>query len=251
MATEPDTYGASTPIATLESLKAGQVSALLEHSGIRYMLFVPSAWQRTDANSKKHPVILFLHGGGCCNNEQGVRGSSFAKQLSQPTADQFPFIAVLPVATPGPPSLGWMRGTCFQSYIDLVDMITADLGGDPCRIYALGESMGGGGVWALAGTCPERFAAIVPCAGHLCCDGRKTGQEDVVIANLLNKPIWVFHSADDDIAPVEESDQAVKALTDKGSNVKYTRYANAGHGCWKVAYDDEEFWSWLLQQKLL
>merc|ERR1712228_1057413 len=98
---------------------------------------------------------------------------------------------------------GWHRGTCFESCIHLLDMITADFGGDPSRVYALGASMGGGGAWALAGKHPERFAAVVPCAGHLDTDAGKTGQKDLVLANLLDKPVWVFHSADDNVAPVE------------------------------------------------
>merc|ERR1712032_348330 len=122
-------------------------------------------------------------------------------------------------------------------------MISTDLGGDASRIYALGESMGGGGVWALAGKNPERFAAVVPCAGHLTCDAEKTGQKDLVIRNLLSKPIWVFHSADDTKAPVEESETAVELLTQLGSNAKFTRYIDAGHACWEIAFNDEALYN--------
>merc|ERR1711971_167306 len=180
-----------------------------------------------------HPVILFLHAANAINNEQAMRGEGIGSKglpkFMQATADRFPFIVALPVATPGPSSLGWDRGTCFKSCMHLLDMIAAELGGDPSRIYALGESMGGGGVWALVGKNPERFAAVVPCGGHLTTDAAKTGQKDLVMANLLKKPIWVFHSADDDIAPVEESDKAVEELSRQGSSVKFTRYTSAGH----------------------
>ena len=215
------------------------------------MLFVPNGWRKEDAGSKRYPVILHLHGAGGINSERGVR-ERFWTGIGR-RARGLPFIVVLPVASPGPPMLGWHRGTCLESCMDLLEVVTADLGGDPRRISAMGESMGGGGVWALVGTHPERFAAVVAFAGHLCCDAEKTGQKELVFTNLRSKPIWVFHSEDDKVAPVEEADKAVEILTRPGQGgdlIRFTRYTTAGHSCWNTAYDDEALYAWLLEQHL-
>ena len=74
-----------------------------------------------------------------------------------------------------------------------------------------------------------------------------------MFTNLRSKPIWVFHSEDDKVAPVEEADKAVEILTRPGQGgdlIRFTRYTTAGHSCWNTAYDDEALYAWLLEQHL-
>ena len=67
--------------------------------------------------------------------------------------------------------------------------------------------------------------------------------------------MWIFHSADDNIVPVEHSDAIVEALKPGGA-VKYTRYETApglpgygdkgrGHASYELAFLEKDLWSWV------
>eukprot|EP00928_Gymnodinium_smaydae_P062810 TRINITY_DN46582_c0_g1_i1.p1 TRINITY_DN46582_c0_g1~~TRINITY_DN46582_c0_g1_i1.p1 ORF type:complete len:279 (+),score=36.35 TRINITY_DN46582_c0_g1_i1:46-882(+) len=252
-----NTYDASTPVASHSALEAGKLSPLLEHEGTRYMLFMPSTWTSADAGTQKHPVILFMHGAGGVNNEPNIRGQSMGRRLSSSdSAASMPFIVLLPVT----PSRGWEQ--LFEPSMKILDVVMSTLGGDPSRMYVLGQSMGGNGAWLMGATYPEKFAAVVPVCGHLDRDAGAAGQLEKVTANLKKKPIWAFHAASDSVVPVEFTDNAVKALRDLGSDVKYTRYDTAppcvldsgkelpGHGSYELAFNDPELYKWLMEQKL-
>jgi predicted peptidase len=86
---------------------------------------------------------------------------------------------------------------------------------DDARIYAVGYSMGGNGVLALARYIPDIFAAIAP----------MSGMSNVWWASYIKDiPAWFFHGAKDDHVPVQESDEMVDALKIVGAKeIKYSR----------------------------
>jgi dipeptidyl aminopeptidase/acylaminoacyl peptidase len=63
-------------------------------------------------------------------------------------------------------------------------------------------------------------------------------------------PVWIFHGADDDTVPVEESRKMAAALRAAGANVKYTEYPGVGHESWDRAYAEPGLIDWLLAQHL-
>ena len=113
--------------------------------------------------------------------------------------------------------------------------------------------MGGLGTWMLAArAAPRSFAAISPmCGGGL-----------PIYARLLKDiPTWFFHSAEDNVIGVEETDALYQALLKEGSTVaKFTRYTSCpdpaahpwmvGHNCWSRTYKMKEFWQWLLGHRV-
>jgi predicted peptidase len=122
----------------------------------------------------------------------------------------------------------------------LLDEVVAQYKVDKKRIYLTGLSMGGYGTWALAGTSPERFAAIVPiCGGGDPADARR----------LKDIPTWVFHGAKDSVVPLSRSEEMVKALKEAGSDVKFTIYPEAEHDSWTETYNNPKLYEWLLQHK--
>jgi predicted peptidase len=260
-----NTYGVAGQALSDAVLRPGEISALLELpqpgrplESIRYMLFMPKDWKREDVGAKTYPVILFMHGAGGVNNEPNIRGQSMGARLSDPPrAGRMPFIVVLPVT----PSRGWQQ--MFPACMDLLDLVHAQLGGNPEQTYALGQSMGGNGAWMVGATYPERFAAVVPVCGHFDRDEGAVGQCDAITTGLKSKPVWVFHSADDSVVSVDYSDRAVQCLRDAGNvDLKYTRYETAppcvldsgrelpGHGSYELAFNDESLYAWLLEQRL-
>ena len=58
--------------------------------------------------------------------------------------------------------------------------------------------------------------------------GYWNGDPAPVAASLRDMPVWVFHSADDVVIPVQQSDRMVARLREAGNKgVKYTRYDTA------------------------
>jgi predicted peptidase len=214
-------------------------------------VFVPREW----SPARRWPVILFLHGAG----ERGEDGrrqtevglpSAIRRALAPDSA-----IVVMPQAADG---RRWFLDMADIAMAAL-DSATAEFHGDPDRTYLTGMSMGGQGAWFLAMRHPDRFAALVPVCGRLFATPDLADTVAVppvegadpyaTLALAVERlPIWVFHSADDPVIPVSESRRIVEILGARGADVRYTEYADAGHGAWERAYADRELWTWLLAQ---
>jgi predicted peptidase len=111
---------------------------------------------------------------------------------------------------------------------------------DTNRIYLIGYSMGGYGVWDLAINNPRTFAAIVPLS---------SGGQVSKAKELRNTPIWAFHGGLDDIVPVEQMTKMIKAVEQYQSNIKLTIYPDRGHDIMACTLNNQELYSWLLEQK--
>ena len=117
---------------------------------------------------------------------------------------------------------------------------------DQQRLYAVGLSQGGFGVWGWNTAYPDLFAAIVA----MC-----SGADPQTVGVLRNKPIWAFHAASDPVIPVDYSRQSVKALRDLGSKVRYTEYPAdtyfypMAHFSWVPTLRNKEMRDWLFAQK--
>jgi predicted peptidase len=42
----------------------------------------------------------------------------------------------------------------------------------------------------------------------------------------------------------------VAAINQAGGSAKYTEYPDTGHGSWGRAYNTNELWTWLFEQRL-
>ena len=112
---------------------------------------------------------------------------------------------------------------------------------DPARLYLLGLSMGGYGVWDALARQPQRFAAAIPI-----CGGAADAQaEPIATARVA---VWAFHGALDPVVAVERSRKIVAALRRCGAAVRYTEYADVGHDSWHRALAEPELWPWLFSQ---
>lgn len=90
---------------------------------------------------------------------------------------------------------------------------------DPDRIYLMGGSMGGTGVWKMASAYPYLFAAVMPVAGN---------PDTVDAALLANTPVYTVMGTGDnlmDIAPVTSFMERLKELNRK----LYLTWKMAGH----------------------
>jgi predicted peptidase len=76
-----------------------------------------------------------------------------------------------------------------------------------------------------------------------------TGGDAEDAARVKNLPIWYFIGSKDGDVP-ERAHKMVEALKKVGANLRFTEYPDAGHvETWTKAYDDPQFYQWLLQQR--
>lgn len=197
--------------------------------GLRYLIRYPEGF---DPNGQ-YPAIFFLHGAGSRGKEmENLIANPFFQDIGK--YKDFPFVVIAPLCT---------ENTWFDLWERLMALVkqSASLSYvDENRIYLMGASMGGYGVWQMGMSLPEHFAAMIPiCGGGLFWNA----------ARLVNIPVWAFHGAKDAIIPMEESRKMVEAVNTAGGNAKLTVYPDNDHNAWTDTYSNPEVFSWLLSHR--
>lgn len=197
---------------------------------VRHLIYLPKGY---GDSPKKWPLLLYLHGG------MG-RGSDFKKLHWYPVPRMIlekkyepPFIVLIPQC---PEGKMWSDMVLIE-VMELLKVTIASYDVDIARVYAVGYSMGGNGVLALANFVPDMFAAIAPMSGM---------SNTWWASRIKDIPSWFFHGAKDDRVPVSESDEMVDALKKDGADVIYTRKDERKHS---PPSEEEhlELFAWLLK----
>ncbi len=178
------------------------------------------------------PLMLFLHGAGERGDSLGLVNLHGPPKLIK-QGQAFPLIVVSPQC----PREHWWSA---QTLGMLLDEITAQYRIDEDRIYVTGLSMGGFGTWDLATRYPNRFAAIAPICG---------GGEPARACPFKHLPVWAFHGAQDEVVPLERSQEMIDALEACGSNARLTVYPEVGHDSWTETYDNPALYDWFLSHR--
>lgn len=198
----------------------------------RYLLALPDGYKADE--SKKWPLIVFLHGSG----ERGT-DLELLKKHGPPK-----LIAAGQGIDAVVASLQCLPGQIWNPHgvKAVTDHLIKTLRVDADRVYLTGLSMGGFGTWDTALEYPATFAAIVPICGG-------AGVRFVMAERIKHLPVWIFHGAKDPVVEPAYSQKMFDVLTKLGGHVKLTMYPDARHDSWSAAYDDPELWKWLLAQK--
>ena len=212
----------------------------------------------------KPPLLVVLHGAG--------ENARDAWNLADPRGEHRGLAPSLLAAGAAPRSLsenfavvapyaGVGRRTLYDDprskVTGFVDWVLSDAGraagcpdADPRRVFLFGFSDGATEAVELLTT--RRFAGAVVCSYGF------TGVlPSAAVQRLADLPVWVFHSADDAIFDVANSDRLVAALRRGGTRdvVRYTRYdadpenvagAARGHTMGIAASKLPEVYDWLL-----
>lgn len=195
-----------------------------------YLLYLPREYADSDS---LFPLVMFLHGSGERGNDlEKVKIHGLPMLIEQ--GKDFPFLVVSPQCAE---NKFWDTDVLSS----LLDEIEAKYRVDPNRIYVTGLSLGGNGTWSLAFAEPYRFAAIAPVCGW---------SVPSVACTIKHLPIWVFHGDKDNVVPFSSSELMVNRLKACGGNVRFTIYKNGNHNAWTETYNNEELYSWLLNQSL-
>lgn len=130
-----------------------------------------------------HSLWISMHGGG--NAPAQVNDRQWTNQIGLYEPAEGIYIA--PRAPTDTWNL-WHEGHIDPMFQRLIDDFVALRGVDPDRVYLMGYSAGGDGVWQLAPRMADRFAAASMMAGH---------PNEASLLGLRNLPFAIFMGGDD------------------------------------------------------
>lgn len=180
------------------------------------------------------PMVVFLHGGGESGKEiEKVKTHGLPKLISE--GRDFPFYVFAPQNP-------YEKGLWDDRVVDeMVGQLLDTLNIDPDRLYLVGLSRGGYGVWRMAINHPDKYAAMIsicPASIPLLYTGR-----------ISDLPIWLFHGEQDPVVPVEVSKEVYEKMLPQNAQIKITLYPEAKHDSWTQTFENDEVYKWLLMQK--
>lgn len=242
----------SSQIANAQT--ANDADAFTKHHWIEgadtlpYRLLLPLDYDAT----QKYPLVVFLHGAGERGNDN-ERTLTHCKELFLQNRAQFPCIVLVPQCPAGKKwvDLDWKStqhqqpaiSPAMQSLLHLLQHIEKTYSIATAQQYAMGLSMGGYGTWDLLAREPQRFAAGVPICG---------GGDTRTAKQFRHTAVWAFHGAKDNVVPVANSRDMIRAIRKSNpahKNVKYTEYPQEKHGSWIPALREPDLLQWLFAQR--
>ena len=192
-----------------------------------------------NAPSEGRALYISLHGGG--NTDPATNDSQWVNQLSLYTPAEGIYLCPRAIVD------DWnmhFRSECDGFYEDVIHLAVAFLGVNPDKVYLMGYSAGGDGVWQLAPRMADHWAAASMMAGH---------PNGVSLVNLRNLPFSVWCGAQDDSYHRNEAcaakidELAALHAADPGGYV-YEGHIVAGKGHWMDG-EDRAAVPWMAQYK--
>lgn len=169
-------------LASLKQARAAEIKAKSITVGDKTMPWLERSYG--NAPEGKRSLWISMHGGG--NAPAEVNDSQWQNQILLYQPPEGIYLA------PRAPTNTW--NLWHEDHIDplfarLIEDMVAVRGVDPNKVYLMGYSAGGDGVWQLAPRMADRFAAASMMAGH---------PNDSSLLSLRNLPFAIFVGAKDD-----------------------------------------------------
>lgn len=208
--------------------------------------------------SKKYPLLIFLHGAG-------ERGNDNQKQLAlgeQFLINNFYSTNSSIVIVPQCPQTSYWANCkrheiagkmsfafgiteepteAMKTLIYLIDDWLASGKINTSKVYVGGLSMGGMGTFELLWRKPNTFAAAFPI-----CGGADLNKMPLYARNTA---VWIFHGAADSVVPVKYSQEAYNMLKLLGCDARYTEYPGVDHASWDNVFQEKRLVKWLFDHK--
>lgn len=166
--------------------------------------------------NEKPALCLYLHGGS-------ARGNDNEAQLLEPGVDsiakylQSKNISAIFVVPQCPADKNW-GGTMKRPLKLFLESYWADI--DTTKVYCLGGSMGGTGVWGLVSYAPNFFAAAMPVAGN------PTGCDPAAVATT---PIYTVMGTADNIMNMGNVDSFIAEVQQAGGQYLFDKVPGWTH----------------------
>ena len=209
---------------------------------IHYRVLYPENYD----SHRRYPLVLFLHG-------SGERGKDNEKQLQVGgvgslflhNRQPYPCIALFPQC---PADQYWGAVDIdsktvpysfhftydkpmtppMAAVMELLQTVRNSGAVDTNRVYIMGLSMGGIGVYEVVYRFPWLFGGAVAVCG--------AGDSSVYTGAMAKVPFLLFHGEDDPVVGVGESRGMYKRLKELGGDVELTVYPGVGHNSWRNAF---------------
>jgi predicted peptidase len=199
-----------------------------------FRLYRPEGFVRNPRTRKRYPLVVTLHGGGevADNNMTQLTSNriavTFAKPERQRRDPAFVLSPQIPLPRPmdGPDGTDWTDAKVQAALSELIDAFVSEHSRtvDPARLYLVGLSSGGRGIYSLLAKRPDVFAAALPTAGW---------GETAAMEKITRIPMWADHSVDDPVVPYREGRfgkpgtwTLMNALETAGARVTRGEWAN-------------------------
>ncbi|HTP69230.1 MAG TPA: dienelactone hydrolase family protein [Dongiaceae bacterium] len=208
---------------------------------LNYRLFVPLGYD----SKRKYPLVLFLHGTagrGSDNIKQLTGGNQLGTHVwtSREAQSVFPAFVLVPQCPTGEnwsePELNRPSSSLLLT-LDALYKTQRDFSIDPDRVYVVGQSMGGLGVYSLVQNYPNLWAAAIVISAF---------DNFTNVLALTSVPLWVFQGDADSSVPIDTVHEMMRQLKKAGANLRYTEYHRARHEIWNRAFAEPDLLLWLM-----
>ncbi len=219
----------------------------LNINGVRlpFRLKYPRSYNDPDSAGKKYPVMLFFHGTGeaACNSNGGVYNNE--KQLlhggrlfrDHVDNNRFDGFLLYPQVVNFSNNCSGDWGVApaspyYATLIRLVDSLAKYARADVDRLVLTGLSNGGGSVWSMLASYPQRVAGAFPSAAA-------TGHTN--FTDFVHVPVYFASGANDNNPTPAFSQSVYNSLNNLGADIKFILYPNAGHSMWNQHWNESDF----------
>lgn len=176
-----------------------------------------------------------LHGGKVYLDAVNLAGGMKPDDPSMP-ARAFPGFVLFPQNI-----TGWTNGSV-QDALRILRLIIKKYNIDEDRIYINGLSHGGHGVFEAVKRAPWLFSAVIV----------MSAVDDGFITNanmesaISGIPIWYFQGELDTTPYPGKTKAYISKFRDAGAVIRYTEYKGVGHTTWNLAYEEPDFFTFML-----
>lgn len=197
----------------------------------KYLVSTP---ENFDREKERLPLIVFLHGAG----ERGDDVDLVKVHGVPRFFDKESPVRAVTLSPQCKNDMVW--NSQVYAVKRLIDKVADEYNVDKDRISITGISMGGFGTWEMGVTFPGYFSALAPiCGGGMSWRAPCIGKT----------PVWAFHGDMDDCVEPMYSEVMVNSINRAGGNAKLTIYKGVYHDAWVNAYEKEDLFNWLIEQK--
>ncbi len=188
-----------------------QVLQLNPDLDLRYTLALPAHY----AAGRPMPLVLSLHYAWDGGAPPAFYGEGLLLDLVQPALAELGAVMVAPDCPAG----NWAHARSETSVLALLDSIQSTYPVDRSRLLVTGYSLGGLGAWYLASRHPQRFSAAIPISGW---------PSSQAVAKM-QVPVYIIHSRQDELIPIEQSERVVPLLRARGVPVEFVAVEGVAH----------------------
>lgn len=246
---------------------------------MNYRLLKPEGYN--DKASPGYPIVMVLHGyserGNCAENKCYHATPAWDPKTNDPVAPTSAELELLnndhnllhggqrhlsavkqagaklvndgaldPKAFPGfvffPQNLNGWDHFAVQDAIRALRLLIKKYNIDEDRVYIEGISNGGHGLYEAVKRAPWMFASAI--AMSAIDDGYINAQG--LAPTIAHIPLWIFQGGHDINPYPSKTQRYMQQFRSAGAVVRYTLYPEFGHGTWNKAYNEPDFFSWML-----